>query len=160
MFAQLVVEVCPELQRVEPFGLVGAVVLECLDMEETRICTQRPFPADVEILSQPIEHRPREVFVEPHVVGAEADDAVGAAVSEAEGGIEFGARPSIHHDVNVGLGVDIHQTYLVGHGVAAVVHDAYLHAPGVVGADVQEANLRTVECVGIVVGTNLQTPHV
>ena len=115
--------------------------------------------AEGEILSDAVEEGSRELLVEAHVVGAETDDVIGAVVAEAHGGIGLGDVAAIEHHVNAGLGVHVHQSYLVGYGVFADVDDAHLHAPGMMVTDVDEAELRTAEGVGVVVHGCLHATH-
>ena len=58
------------------------------------------------------------------------------------------------------MGVHVDETYLVRHGIAAIVDDAYLHASRMAHADIENAYLRTVEGICIVVSAHLQSPHI
>ena len=58
------------------------------------------------------------------------------------------------------MGVHVDETYLVRHGIAAIVDDANLHASRMAHADIEDAYLRTVEGIGIVVSAHLQAAHI
>ena len=125
---ELVVGIQSGLQRIQALRLVVRVLLESLHMVEAHVTAQTPFRRQLEVLSQTIEQCPRELGVEPHEMRTHTDDAVCALVAEARSQIRLGRRAAIEHDVDIGHGVDVHQTNLMADTVVRQVDESHLPA--------------------------------
>lgn len=130
-------------------GVSGLV--EGLDVVEAEITAEGEAAGELEVAAEAVEQCSREVLVEAHIVGTYADDAVGQPVAEPDGGIELRCRSCSQHDIDMGLGIDVDKSDLMGGGVTRIVDDAHLPAMKMVDGYVEQSPLRSAESVGIVV---------
>ena len=80
-------------------------------------------------------------------------------IAEAQGEVQTRGRTDKGHHVDAGLRVDVDKSYLACLGIAGVVKQSYLHTTWVALCHVDDADLRAPQCVGIVIGAELQSPH-
>ena len=159
LLAELIVGIDARLQRIEPFGLVVAILCKGLHMVVAHVAAHAPFVRQLLVLSQTIEQSSRELRVESHEVSAYTYYIIGTLVAKAGSHVDLRRRAGIEHVVNIGGGADVHQTYLTANGVVAEVDDTHLPALGTLAGDVEHTNLSSLQRVGIVDGSQLPTVH-
>ena len=92
-------------------------------------------------------------------MGTHTQNVVRAAVAIAEGDVNLAQRTAIHHQVDVGHRVDVHQTYLMADAVVRQIDQTHLPTLGALTGHVEQTDLGTIQRVGIVDGSQLQTAH-
>ena len=69
-------------------------------------------------------------------MGSDTQDIIRTPVAESNGKIGFGSRTAIKHIVDTRLWVHIHQSYLMGYGIPAIVDDTNLHTTRMAKANI------------------------
>lgn len=85
------------------------VLLESLNVIIAYIAAYGKPGSEVEVLTDAIKQCSGEVFVEPHVVGSDAQNAVCAFVSEPDGSVKLGCVAYESEEVDARFGVYVHQ---------------------------------------------------
>ena len=93
-------------------------------------------------------------------MGSDTEDIIRTPVAESDGKIGFGGRAAIKHIVDTRLWVHIHQSYLMGYGIPAIVDDTNLHTTRMTDTDIEQTNLRTIQGISIIVTAQLQATHI
>lgn len=156
-FAQPIFYINSALKRVHAFWCGGILILKILDMEITEVAAQFQFGQQLVEETGTIEEAAREFVVEVEVVRAEAHGRIGEAVLEAHRYIGLARVATIEKQLDARAGRDIHQSYLVGSGVLAMVDDANLHPFHVSGTEVEKSDLYAPHRSGIVARSQLHS---
>ena len=93
-------------------------------------------------------------------MGSDTQDIIRTPVAESYGKIGFGSRTAIKHIVDTRLWVHIHQSYLMGYGIPAIVDDTNLHTTRMAKANIKQTNLRTIQGISIIVAAQLHATHI
>ena len=146
------------LQRVHTPWRV-AFVLESFHVSESYVSTECPSWCNAPVSPHAVEELAREVLVESQEVRAYADHRVGVGIAEAKGEVQAGGGSDIRHHIDACLWVDVDESDLACFRVSRVVEQSYLYAPRMALRHVEDADLRSPQRIGIVIGAELQSSH-